>query len=306
MLAAQVILGAGLVWMAVNGWPGIGKRVEQGRGTAGATPQARPGGVPAARLNRFFAGRAFAEARFQVSLGPRPARTAPSRRLAEHLRTLLPRGRFEAVPGGLRNVVGTVPGRRPAVVIAAHYDTKDLPGFVGANDGAAGAASVVELARRFAILPRRPKAPELRFVLFDGEESPRGTPDTAQAFLRAGLRGSKAYVRAHRREVGRMILLDFVGDRRLSLPRESGSDPVLWARLRVAAARVGVAGAFPPRTTGTIFDDHTPFARAGVPSIDLIDFEYPFFHTAQDTLDKISPASLDIAGEAVAELVLSL
>ena len=78
--------------------------------------------------------------RRQVALGPRPAGSRASRVLAGRIRRKLPRGRFQAVPGGLRNVIGSVPGRtgRQPVVIGAHYDTKDLPGFVGANDGAVG------------------------------------------------------------------------------------------------------------------------------------------------------------------------
>ena len=85
----------------------------------------------------------------QVRLGPRPAGSPASRKLATQLKAELPNGRFQAVPGGLRNVVGFVPGRDPSrtVVVGAHYDTKDLPGFVGANDGAGGTALVVELAR---------------------------------------------------------------------------------------------------------------------------------------------------------------
>ena len=297
-LVAQLALGGALIYAAVNGFPFLS-------GGRGASPPAGQSAPAAPRVNRFLAGRAFAELRYQVSLGPRPAGSAASRRLAEHLRRLLPNGRFEPVPGGLRNVVGHLPGRRPAVVIGAHYDTKDIPGFVGANDSASGTAAVIELARQLAKF-RRPGGPELRFVLFDGEESPRGTPENAQAFYRAGLRGSKAYVRAHRREVGRMILLDFVGERGLSLPREAGSDAALWVRLRAAAARVGVLHAFPARTRPQIYDDHTPFVRAGIPAIDLIDFDFPHFHTTRDTLDKVSAASLDIAGESVLELVRGL
>jgi Predicted aminopeptidases len=98
------------------------------------------------------------------------------------LRRLLPNGRFEAVPdsgsrpGPLRNVVGAVQGRDPVrlVVVGAHYDTKDAPGLVGANDGAGGTAAVVQLAR--SIRPRQ-LGPTVVFVLFDGEESPAGTPE---------------------------------------------------------------------------------------------------------------------------------
>jgi hypothetical protein len=297
-LVAQLALGGALIYAAVRGFPFLD-------GGDRGSPAAGPSAAAGPRVNRFLAGRAFAELRYEVSLGPRPAGSAASGRLAEHLRRLLPNGRFEPVGGGLRNVVGHLPGRHPAVVIGAHYDTKDIPGFVGANDSASGTAAVVELARQLPKF-RRPGGPELRFVLFDGEESPRGTPEGAEAFLRAGLRGSKAYVRAHRREVGRMILLDFVGERGLSLPREAGSDAALWARLRAAAARVGVLHGFPARTRPQIYDDHTPFARAGIPAIDLIDFDYPHFHTIRDTVDKVSAASLDVAGESVLEVVRGL
>jgi acetylornithine deacetylase/succinyl-diaminopimelate desuccinylase-like protein len=257
------------------------------------------GGGPQASVDRFDGARAFRELRAQVALGPRPAGSAASRRLAERLRGELPAGAFEPVPGGLRNVVGALPGREPAILVAAHYDTKDLPGFVGANDGAGGTAAVVELARALG----RSGAPgdrEVLFALFDGEESPRGSRD----FLRDGLRGSRAYARAHAgRLLREVVVVDFVADRRLSLPRERGSDPGLWARLRAAARRVGVAGVFPNRVRGAIEDDHTPFAAAGLPAIDLIDFDYAPFHTRGDDASAVSQPSLDAAGEALVELL---
>jgi glutaminyl-peptide cyclotransferase len=296
-LIVQLALGAGLVAFAVAGLPLLHP---DDRGQASG---ARPAAAPAARLNRFDAGRAYAEVRYEVRLGPRPAGSPASRRLAAHLRRLLPNGSYEAVAGGLRNVVGRLPGRRPAVLIGAHYDTKDIPGFVGADDGAAGTAAVLELARALSH-HRPPGAPEVRFVLFDGEESPAGTPD--EDFARAGLRGSRAYARAHRHEIGRAIVLDLIGQPGLSLPRESGSDRALWSRLRAAAARAGVVRAFPPRTQPRVYDDHTPFAAIGIPAVDLIDFDYPPFHTAGDRPDRVSAASLDVVGEAVFELVRGL
>lgn len=255
-------------------------------------------GVPLPTVDRFDERRAFALLREQVErYGPRPAGSKASRRLGERLRALLPNGRFEPVPGGLRNVVGTLPGTRPAVVIGAHYDTEALPrDFVGANDGAAGTAAVVELAR--ALRRRPPGGPQLRFVLFDGEEERAGTD-----FFVTGTRGSRAYVRRHDGEVRELVLLDYVANRGVRFPREAGSDPTLWARMRAAARRAGVASAFPAATRGEISDDHTAFTRAGVPAVDLIDFSYRWRDTARDTVDKTSPASLDVAGEAVAELL---
>lgn len=260
------------------------------------------GSVPAARADRFDGDRAFADARSQVARGPRPAGSPASRRLAAWLRTQLPGGRFESVPGGLRNVVGTLPGTKPAIVVGAHYDTKlvdGAPRFVGANDGAAGTAVVLELARALRRAGRPAGAPELRFVLFDGEES----PDDARDFYSSGLRGSRAYARRHGDAVGAAIVVDFVGQRGLRLPREGGSDEAVWERLRAAAQRVGVGAVFPDREVGEILDDHTPFNRAGIPAVDLIDFDYDCFHRACDRLDRVQARSLDAVGEALAELL---
>jgi Zn-dependent M28 family amino/carboxypeptidase len=196
-------------------------------------------------------------------------------------------------------VVGVVPGSRPAIVIGAHYDVEARPkGFVGANDGAAGTAAVVELARAFA--RRDGTGPELRFVLFDGEEEPPGCED----FESCALRGSKAYVRAHADEVQAMILLDYVAAKRLRLPREGSSNEELWGRLRSAANRAGVLKVFPPTTDASIIDDHTPFLEEGIPAVDLIDWQYPHRDTLEDTVDKTSATSLDAVGETVADLLL--
>jgi hypothetical protein len=251
------------------------------------------------KVDRFDGRHAFAELRREVRLGPRPAGSAASRRLAARLRRALPHGHYEAVPGGLRNVVGRLPGSRPAVVVAAHYDTKALPGFVGANDGAGGTAAVLELARALRRTHRPAGAPELRFVLFDGEEA---TNDKAD-FLLSGVRGSKAYAQRHAGELRALVLLDFVADKQLRIPREAGSDRALWARLRRAARRVGVGATFPDRTVSEILDDHTPFTQAGVPAIDLIDFDFDCWHKACDDMSAVSERSLDRSGEAVLELL---
>jgi glutaminyl-peptide cyclotransferase len=253
-------------------------------------------------VDRFDAARAWADLRHQVELGPRPAGSATLRALARDIRNRLPHGHFEAIPGhpGLRNVVGHVAGTRPAVVVAAHYDTKALPGFVGAEDGAGGTAALLELARVLRHAKRPAGAPELRFVFFDGEENP---DDATRSFYAGGLRGSKAYARRHAGQVRAVALLDFIADRDLAIPREAGSDPALWRRVRAAAARVGAARAFPTGTVGTVLDDHTPFTRRGIPAIDLIDFTYPCWHKPCDDLAHVSARSLDQSGETVLELL---
>lgn len=245
----------------------------------------------------------------QVSAGQRPAGSPQLRRLAEKLRPMLPDGRFEPFASrgpqrGLRNVVGVIPGRAPAILIGAHYDTEWHPeGFVGANDGAAGTAAVIELAR---ILPSELPADhrEVRFVLFDGEEEPPGCPPADFQFC--ALRGSRAYAAAHPGEIGEMILLDYIANRGAQIRREGNSSPVLWGQLRRAAAEVGAEEVFPAGEQPAILDDHIPFLERAVPSIDLIDFSYPFADTVQDTPDKLEPAVLDAVGETVAQLAIDL
>ena len=253
------------------------------------------------RLDRFDEDAAWAFLVRQVELGPRPAGSPASRRLGAILRTSIPRGNFQRVPGGLRNVVGTVPGREPGrfVVIGAHYDTKDLPDFVGANDGASGVAVVRQLAR--TIRPRSIR-PTLVFVFFDGEETPRGVPDSQ--VLRKGLRGSKVAARAFRRAEA-MILFDLVGDPKLRMLRDTRADPRLWSRLRAAAARVGTTNNFPERRTEVI-DDHVPFAQKGVRTLPLIDLGFRCWHKPCDDLSAVSRESLDAVGETMLELLRQL
>jgi glutaminyl-peptide cyclotransferase len=260
------------------------------------------------RVDRFDAQRAWRTVERQLTYGQRPAGSPQLRRLARALRPQLPNGRFEPLPGqpGLRNVVGTLPGRRPGIVIGAHYDTLVKPrGFVGANNGAAGSAVVIEAARALARVRRPPEAPEVRFVLFDGEEPAAGLPEESTDFYHAGLRGSRAYTKLNRGRTAAMILLDYVGGRGLRLPREGSSTPALWAKLRAAARTVGAIRFFPGGTGTTIVDDHTPFLRAGVPAVDLIDWSYPG-HDLSDQLDRLSQGSLDAVGETVVQLVSAL
>ena len=294
VLAVQVVLGVTLITLvATDNLPFVG----DGDGDAGA---AAP--VPRPAVDRFDGDAAYASVKRQVALGPRPAGSAASRKLARRIRGALPGGRFQAVPGGLRNVVGTVRGRDPdrVVVVGAHYDTKDIPGFVGANDGASGVAILTQLARRME--RRRPRS-TLVFIAFDGEESPRGA--SSEDFEKRGLRGSKVAARRYSHAKA-MILLDFVGEKGLRLPREQLSDSALWGKLRSAARRAGVGSVFPAGTQGVILDDHVPFLRAGVPAVDLIDFDFACFHRTCDDLSQISPRSLDAVGEAMLELLPTL
>lgn len=259
-----------------------------------ATASSRP-----PTLTGFDEHRAYALVKLQLAYGPRPAGSAPERAAAEALVGLLPGGHFESVPGGLRNIVGGLAGREPAIVLGAHYDTTPVPGYLGANNSAAGVGAVIEIARDLAHDPRTSGTRAIQFVLFDGEEAPAGFTD----FLAQGLRGSKAYVAAHGATTGEMVLLDFIALRDETLPRELGSNADLWARLRSAAAQVGTLSIFPPVTSEQIFDDHTSFTQAGIPAIDLIDFNYPCWQRTCDNLSQVSQPSLAAVGATVLQLM---
>ena len=272
--------------------------------------------APTGAEDRFDSERAMADVEAQVALGPRPAESEAN---AEQAR-LLKRELREAGVDDVRiqkpylNVVGTIPGReKGSVVVGAHHDTVDLPDFVGANDGASGVAVVLELARS---LPRRLDGPDLRIALFDAEEARPG-----RDFASDGTRGSRQYVRYGERKrrrqgsppigsVHAMVLFDLVGDCDLQIPLESNSDPNLHAAFAEASEDAdGDAAPFAGETS-PIADDHQPFLGAGIPAVDLIDFTFgsadrpgPYWHTTEDTLDKVCPESLDAVGEAAVRAI---
>jgi hypothetical protein len=241
-----------------------------------------------------------------VALGPRPAGSAGGVRAREYLVAELRRigvqvrvEPFEATTphGRLRmaNVIGVLPGLRPDVILlGGHYDTKWFSDFrfVGANDGGSSAGLLLELAR---VLARAERLFTYWVVFFDGEEA-RGTWSAEDS-----LYGSRRLAEELRR-TGRLpravIVVDMVGDRDLTLRREALSTPWLTDLLWETAHRLGHGAHFLPQTLA-VEDDHVPFLRAGVPAALLIDFDYPPWHTAEDTLDKISARSLQVVGEVL-------
>ena len=264
-------------------------------GSAGARPA---GPVP----RSFDEARAYALVKLQLSYGPRPAGSPAERAVARVLVRMLPHGHFEPVPGGLENIVGGLPGRQPAIVIAAHYDTTPVPGYLGANNSATGVAAVIEMARDLARDPRRSGQRAIVFALFDGEEAPVYPPPD---FLAEALRGSRAYVAAHRASTREMVLLDFIALHGESLPRDAGSNATLWSQLRAAARRAGTLSYFPDAVGEAIYDDDTPFNQAGIPAIDLIDFNYPCWQKVCDDLTQVSQPSLAAVGRTVLALLRS-
>jgi Zn-dependent M28 family amino/carboxypeptidase len=195
----------------------------------------------------------------------------------------------------MANVVAVVPGRRPDVIlIAGHYDTKwfrELK-FVGANDGGSSAALLIELARR---LRERPHEYTYWIAWFDGEEARESWTSVDSLY---GSRRMATDLEKARRLPRALIVVDMIGDRDLGIRREAASTPWLTDIIWASAARLGYHASFLADVL-PVEDDHAPFLRAGVPSALLIDFDYPPWHTAEDTLDKVSARSLEIVGRVL-------
>jgi glutaminyl-peptide cyclotransferase len=258
---------------------------------------------------RFDGQKALDHVRAMVALGPRPAGSPALARTRDYIRKELSafgikveEQAFEAAtPAGpikMVNLRAMIGGASTAkrIIVAGHYDTKlfkDVK-FVGANDGGSSAAFLIELAR---VLARTPPATPIELLFLDGEEAVRTEwvdPDNRY--------GSRYYVNTARTDgtlatIQALILVDMIGDRDLRIKRESQSTDWLTDLVWGTAAAIGrpefVAEATP------IEDDHIPFLEAGVPAIDLIDLDYPAWHTPDDTLDKLSPASLQAVGDVV-------
>ena len=268
---------------------------------------------------KFDGQRALAEAQAMVDLGPRDAGTEGAEKaalaIAERLKAHGVEARLEtftnATPLGpkpFRNVVGEVSGDGSGVIIlGSHFDTKSgIPNFQGANDSASSCGALLELARVVADSPR--VGATVRFVFFDGEEC------MVSYMPNDGFQGSRFHVDQLQREgqvsnVLAFILLDMIGDKDLTvtLPRNSSSS-LLNAVLQAAHAE-DARGNFSllPNDVG---DDHVAFLAAGIPAVDLIDFAFgsapglnDYWHTPDDTMDKISAESLQIIGRVTLRVV---
>jgi len=277
--------------------------------------------APTTNLWKEFSGeRAMEDVRKQVEFGPRPSGTAALEKARGHITETLKaagwdveRQEFDATPvlaeGGQKfvNLIARFSaGKHPApantqkAIVGSHYDTKRMLAvkFVGANDGASSTGALLELAR---VLAKQPAlAEQVELVFFDGEEAvvefspdPENGPD--------GLVGSRNY--AHElRTSGRaaqfrfFILLDMIGEKDVQLTIPPGCPQELTEGIYAAGDALGLRQHLGFHE-GQILDDHVPMqVIARIPSIDLIDLKYEPWHTAGDTLDKLSPASLEAIG----------
>src|SRR5262245_35181346 len=275
----------------------------------GADAQNRAASSTAPRTG-FDSNRAWTDLERQVAFGPRPAGSAALARCRQYIEAQLKAAGisyreqpFDAMtPAGvvkMVNVIGTIPGRRPErIALATHYDTKRFREFkfVGASDGASSTAAVLELAR---VLKNRQNEYTIELLFLDGEEAVNTEwrdPDNTY--------GSHYYVRAAREGgtiagIKAVVLLDMIGDRNLDIRREANSTRWLGDVVWAAAAKLGYSSTFIAEDIGAIEDDHLAFLGVGIPSLDIIDLDYPQWHTAQDDLDHVSARSLQIVGEVV-------
>jgi len=257
-----------------------------------------------------FSGQnAFQHVQAIVELGPRPPESEEIKKTRTYIHQQLEANGWQVIdqPFASRTQRGPVQfvniiARRPdqpehgkLFFVGSHYDTKtfDSIRFVGANDGGSSTGALIELGRVLNLHPNL--ARQIELIFFDGEEA-------YENFTRSdGLYGSrffakKAKAAKHAQFYKGGIIWDMIGDRNLTITLPVDSPTALSQGIFTAASALQVRSHF-TYSHGDIIDDHTPFNEIGVPTIDLIDFDYPPWHTAEDTLDKLSPESLQIIGQ---------
>jgi Zn-dependent M28 family amino/carboxypeptidase len=258
----------------------------------------------------FDGNRAYEHLRQTVAFGPRPAGSAALAATRGYIKKQLADIGIQAVeqpfdadtPIGrihMVNLIARIPGTSAdRIVFAGHYDTKLFREFrfVGANDAGSSTAFLIEWGR---VMKARKSPFTVELLFFDGEEATVEWSATDSTY------GSRHYVEVAQREktlasLRALILVDMIADRDLTIRRESASTPWLTEAIWAAATRLGRTDAF-LHSSAEIEDDHLPFLKAGVPAIDIIDGpdDYPPWHTAGDTLDKVSARSLQTVGDVL-------
>lgn len=263
----------------------------------------------------FSGDAAFAHTRKAVEFGPRPSGSDAIRQLQTYILDQLKSCKCEVTednfvgrtPRGeiaMKNIVAKFPGNSGrAIAVTGHYDTKLFPGrrFVGASDGASSAGFLLALAR---VLTGEARTDDVYVVFFDGEEAVGDWSEFDKLYgsrhlaLKWREDGTLARLKA-------LINVDMIGDKDLNIQRENNSHRPTVDLIWKTAADLGYSGQF---VNGTIDidDDHMPFVQLGAPAVDLIDFDYAPWHEDSDTLDKLSPASLEAVGRVVQESVRRL
>ncbi len=253
----------------------------------------------------FDGARAYADVQAQVAFGPRiPGTEAHAQEVAWIRQQLQAAGwqveiqQAQLMGHPIEDIRAYRSAAAPRYILGAHYDSriyadqdpdpsKQTQPVPGADDGASGVAVLLELART---LPQN--GVPVWLVFFDAE-------DNGKIPGWDWLLGSRAFVAGIKVHPQGMILLDMVGQNNLSIPMEGNSDETLRKEIWNKAASLGYGNVFIPRVKYTIEDDHLPFVQAGIPAVDIIDIDYPYWHTTSDLPQYVSPRSLQIVGEVV-------
>lgn len=209
------------------------------------------------------------------------------------------------------NVIAELPGRSPGfVLIGCHYDTKKMltnVSFTGANDGASGVGLLLAMIKAVSSNKQRPPY-SLRFVFFDGEECINDYSE------HDGLHGSRYYAEYLLKngliaDCKGVIVADMVGDRDLQIELPVNSDERLKKMFLSSAEKLGYSKYFVVGAKN-VHDDHVSFMEAGIPAIDIIDFEYgpgnSWWHTSEDSMDKIDRQSLKIVGDVILDVIWNI
>jgi len=249
--------------------------------------------------------RAYKDVQTQVAFGPRIPGTAGHAQIEAWMRAELESAgwqveiqKSESLGHPVENVVAKRGDASPQIILGAHYDSRmfadhdpnsanrDQP-VPAANDGASGVAVLLELART---LPKDSVSTWL--VFFDAE-------DNGQIAGWDWILGSREFVKNNVIQPSAVIVIDMIGDANLNIYKEQNSNKALTDEIWSTANSLGYDKSFIPAYKYSMEDDHTPFLQAGIPAVDIIDFDYPYWHTTADTPDKVSAASLEIVGKTL-------
>jgi glutaminyl-peptide cyclotransferase len=256
-------------------------------------------------FNLFDGQRAYEDVKTQVAFGARISGTESHAKAQEWMRKELESAGWqvevqesEAMGHPVQNIVAKRGDADPQIILGAHYDsrmyadndpdsanhTKPVP---GANDGASGVAVLLELARK---LPD--DTVPVWLVFFDAEDN--GNIEGWDWLL-----GSREFVKNNPVRPKAVVVIDMIGDADLNIYKERNSNKAITDEIWRTAERTENDTVFIPKEKFSMIDDHTPFLEAGIPAVDIIDFDYPYWHTTQDTPDKVSAQSLQVVGETL-------
>jgi len=285
-----------------------------GSPVAGSAPQIPDADTLAPeKVDGFDGKRAFDDVSRQVGFGARPSGSSAITQAQDYLLSQLSAAGCSAetdafnaqTPSGvvpMKNILVKIPGDRAGILmLATHYDTKKLDLFVGADDGASSTAVMLEIARQ---LCAQPQHHAVWIAFFDGEEAVGEWSDTDSRYGSREM-AAKLAMSGDLKKIQAFLLADIVGSRMLRFKRELNSTKALTDLVWNTAARLGYSGIFVSEGMA-IEDDHLSFLKRGVPCVDVIDLEIPYWHTPQDTLDKISAKSLAVTGHVFLETVKQL